>query len=363
MRQRPVHRFARGMGSGGVLEKIRLSCRRRRSVLAGVTDAVTLLPHAIQSPLHRRNNQRIRIEAEVGGLPGPGLAQRLPVDIALDRARHQRRAPGQVLVLRGGSEAPILHRRLDLGPPCRVRIYNVSRHARDLEAPVGMGPLDAVAELLELPGKLAAVERAQQHLRSVQALVRHRPPLAVVAEQRVGDHRMGVQCRVEVSGSLVPEPGDHRLLVPGSHHASRRGVPHPGLGGVLLEPVERAPDRPVVGLDDARVAADERGEGHRFRRAEGQVTAGAVVNLAIAHPAAEALPRAVRHFALQYRPEGVGVDRTFEAELGGALARPGTGLPVLGGILGVVAIPFIVAGPLRRTRDRADRGDHQTQRP
>ena len=43
------------------------------------------------------------------------------------------------------------HRRLDLGAAGRERLDRRARHARDLEAPVGMGLLDAVAELRRDP--------------------------------------------------------------------------------------------------------------------------------------------------------------------------------------------------------------------
>lgn len=41
---------------------------------------------------------------------------------------------------------------------------------------------------------------------------------------------------------------------------------YPGLGAVLLEPVEPADHHPVFGLDDARVANDQRNEGDRLGR-------------------------------------------------------------------------------------------------
>ena len=161
----------------------------------------------------------------------------------------------------------------------------------------------------------------------------------------------------------MPKGGDHRLLVPGSHHAPRNRVLHPGLGGVPLEPAERTPDRPVVGLDDARVAADQRRQGYRFRRAEGQVAARPVVDFAVADPTAETPAGSVRDLPLKHGFERVGIDRAFQAERLRAPARPGARLPVLRRVLRVVAVFLVVAGPLRRARHRADRGDHQTQRP
>ena len=175
MGQRPVDGLARGMDLCCELEDIRLSRRSGRTVLAGFSDAIASLAAPVEAPLHRRGDQHLRVEAEIGNLPGPGLAQHLPVDVAFGGARHQRRAPGQMLVLRRAAKTPALHCRLGLRAPCRKRFYDVSGDARDLEPPIGVGLLYGVAELLEFPGKLAPVERAQQHFRGVQPFVRHLP--------------------------------------------------------------------------------------------------------------------------------------------------------------------------------------------
>ena len=116
-----------------------------------------------------------------------------------------------------------------------------------------MGLLDPVAEPREALRKLAPVERAEQHLRFVEPLVRHRAPLAVLALDHVGDHRVGVERRVEVARGVVAERRDHRLLVPGARHAPGLRVLHAGLGDVLLEPGQRARDGPVMGLGHAHL--------------------------------------------------------------------------------------------------------------
>ena len=87
---------------------------------------------AVAAPFHCRLRERpsriaVRdVEAEIGGLFGPGFAELALVDVALVGARHQRRAPGEMLVLRRATEAPGFHRRLDLGPARRERLYDVS---------------------------------------------------------------------------------------------------------------------------------------------------------------------------------------------------------------------------------------------
>ena len=112
----------------------------------------------------------------------------------------------------------------------------------------------------------------------------------------------------------------------------------PGLGDVLLEPAERARDGPVLGVDHAGVAADERGEGDRFRGREGEVAAGAVQDLPVLAAPAELGARAVRHLAFEDRPEGAGIDRARQPELFRAPAGPGARLLVLRIVLRVVAV-------------------------
>ena len=99
---------------------------------------------------------------------------------------------------------------------------------------------------------------------------------------------------------------------------------------MLLDPGEGGRDGAVVGLDDAVVAADQGGDGDGLRRAEGQVAAGAVEDLAVPAAAAELFPGTVRYPAFEDGAEGLGIDRPRQAELFGALAGPGARLAVLG---------------------------------
>ena len=363
------HRLALGQvvhrpGQGRVRGVRRGPRRRIRSLVpAGSRPVRCGLPPGLDgpahgaAPLHRAGRQRPGVEPEPVRLALPRLPQLGAVDVALRRPGHQRRALGRALVLRRRPQAAPLHRRLDLRPAGGVGIDNLARDARDLEPPVGVGLLDDVAERPQFPRQLAPVHGADQHLRGVQPLVGHGAPLAVRAPHHVGDHRVGMELGIEIARGLVGEGGDRRLLVPGTDHAARLGVLHPGLDNALLDPGEGPPHRPAVGLRDAGVAADQRGEGDGLRRGEGQVASRPVVEAAVLVPAAEPVSGPVRDLSRQHGLEYVGIDGTLEPERLGALAGPGAGLLVGGIVLGVVAVALVVADALGGRGDGAD-GDH-----
>ncbi len=177
------------------------------------------------------------------------------------------------------------------------------------------------------------VDRADRLLLAVETVIDHRAPLRIGALYHVCDHAMSVEPGIEVPGSIVPESGDHRPLIASVDHCARVSL-QPGEHRVLLDPAERRPHRPVVGGDDALVAADQRHQGYRLRRGHGDVPAGAVVDLAV--PAALAQMRAVWNPVFEDRLEGIGVDWAGEPERLRAPARP-----------------------LRRRGDHADRGHHR----
>ena len=156
-----------------------------------------------------------------------------------------------------------------------------------------MGLLNAVAELRQLARELAPIHGVQQHLGGAKALVRHRPPLRIGAEQHVAITEWGCSAGSRFPEVWVPEGGDHGLLVPGPDHTAGRPVLYPGLGGFLLEPAGRAPDRPITGLDNAFVAANERRKGYGLGRGKRQVAAGAVADLTVADPTPEPPPGSV----------------------------------------------------------------------
>ena len=385
MRHRPGDRRRRGTvrclrRRAGVFHGRRgcLAAPRVRTVIAShLRGSAVVLPAGLAGafppgrPGRRVGHERARIEAEVRRLCAPVLAERGAVHVALGGAGEQRCALGHALVLCRSVQPAPGQRGLDLGPARGEGLDDLAGDARDLEAPVGMGLPDAVSELRERRREFVAVEGAEQHLGGVELLVGHGPPLAVGALHHVGDHRMGVERRIEVARGVVPEGGDDRLLAAGADHASglrilprtRSGVLHPGFRDMAFDPVEGAPDGAVVGLDDAPVAADQGGQGDRLRRAEGEVAAGPMVERAVLSHPAQPPAGAVRDAAFENRPERLGIDRTFEAEACGALSGPGAGGPVPGIVPGIVAVALVVARPLGGRGDGADRGDHVRSRP
>ena len=307
---------------------------------------------------HRFGRKGLRVEPEMGGLFLPDPPQRRLIDIALAGPGHERRALGEALVLCRCVHAPLGHGRLDLRPSCRERLDHLAGNARDLEPPVSMGLLDPVAEPAQIARQFAPVHGADQHLRGIELLVGHGPPLAVRALHHVGDHRMGMKQGIEIARGVVPKGRRDHLLPSLRHHFSRLRVLHAGLGHIPLDPVEGALHGPVMGLDDALVAADERGEGDGLGGGEGEIPPGPVLQGPIGPPASELLSGAVGRLALQHRPEEVRIDRAGEAVILRALAGPGARFPVGRVVLRVVAVPLVVARALGRGGDGADRGDH-----
>ena len=110
----------------------------------------------------------------------------------------------------------------------------------------------------------------------------------------------------------------------------------------------------VVRLNDPSVAAHHREQRDRFRRGEGDVAAGGGAGC---RPSLPRLPSCGPSGTLPSRmpPEGVRIDRPREPERLGALAGPGARLPVCRIVLGVVAVPLVVARALRRRGNLADR--------
>ena len=288
----------------------------------------------------------------------PALPERVAVNLALGRARHERRALSEPLILGGAVHAASGHRRLDLRAAGRERLNHAPRNACDLEAPVRVRLLDAVSQPGEVPRELVPVHCPEKHLGRIEPLVRHRAPRAVRTLHHVGDHRVGVEGGIQVARRVVAEGGDHRLLTGHAHHAAGLRIPLPGLRHVRLEPVKGARDRPVMGLQDPRVAADKGREGHRLGGGEREVTAGTMFDPAVLARATEAPPRSVRHLALENRTKDVRIDPAFEAQLGRAPARPRARGAMLGVILRVVAVALVVGCSLGRRGHSADRRHH-----
>ena len=139
---------------------------------------------------------------------------------------------------------------------------------------------------------------------------------------------MGVELRVEVARGVVAEGGGHHLLPALAHHLAGLRVLEPHLDRVALDPGKGRLDRPVVGVDDVSVAADQRRERHGFGGREGDIAAGTVDEFAVPVPAPELAPGAVRHLALEHGPGDIRIDGAFEAERARAPAEPAARLPV-----------------------------------
>ena len=264
------------------------------------------------------------------------------------------------IVLRA-SHAALGHRGLDLLPARGEGLDGLARDALDLEPPVRVGLPDPASEVAQAPRKLRPVDRADGHLAAEQAVVDHRPPLAVLALHHVGDHGVRMKLRVEVPRRVLPEGRrDHPLAARADHRAGGR-VAHPRLDGVRLDPVQRRRHRPVVRLDDAVVAADQRHQRHRLGRAQRHVAAGAVDDVPADLPTPEPTP--ARNLAFEHRPEALGIDRPGEAQGLRAPARLGAGIEMRGIVLRVVAVPLEAGHALRRRGDLADGRYHRRGAP
>ena len=166
------------------------------------------------------------------------------------------------------------------------------------EPAVGVGALDAVAQVPEPRRQLGPVDRPDRHLAVEQPVVDHRAPFAVAALDHVGDDGVRVKLGIQVTGRVMAAGGRDHLLVPGADHRARGGAAHPGLDGVLLDPAQRRRHRPVVPPDNAVVAADQRHDGDRLRRAQRHVAAGPVLDAAVDLLAPEPAPAG--NLALQH---------------------------------------------------------------
>ena len=253
---------------------------------------------------------RVSREPEFRRLSLPTLPKLALVHIPFPRPRHQRRTVRQLWVIQRRPFIPRQHRRLDLRPPRREPLHHLPRYPRDLEPSFRVRLLDPVTQVLEIPGKLGPVHRADRHLVPVEPVVDHRSPLGIAALDHVGHHCMGMELRVEVAGGVVAEGCGHHLLAAHVDHRSAGLVLHPGLDGVALNPGEGALHGPVVGRDDPLVSSHQRHEGDRLRSRKGDVAARPVVDLPV--PASLAQLRAVRHLAFEHGLERVGIDWTHE---------------------------------------------------
>ena len=303
--------------------------------------------------------ERACVEAEFCGLLLPARAQGVLVDVAFVGAGEEGGALREARVFCGVADAAAAHGGLDLGAARGEGVDDRARDAGDLEASVGMGFFDVVADASEFAREFAAIHGADEHLGGVEFLVGDGAPFSVLALDHVGDDGVGVELGVEVARCVVGECGGDRLLSPGANDVSGLRVLHAGFDGVFLDPGEGAPDGGLMGGGDAHVAAHQRGEGDGFRGGESDVAARSMDDGAFPVASSEALARSVRDLAFEDGLEGFGVDGSGEAEFFRALAGPCAGGAVGGVVPGVVAVAFVVGDALGRRGDGADGGDHQ----
>ena len=296
-------------------------------------------------------------EAQSCCLARPVLSKRVLVHIALVRARHQRSPAGQVRIVARPAEIVRRHRGLDLRAPRREGVDHPARHTGDLEASVRVGFLNPVSEVSKTLRQFRPVDGADGHLPAVEPVIDHGPPLAVLASDHIRDHAMGMELRIQVARGVVVEGGRHHVLPNGPDHRAGGPILYPGLDGGGLDPGEGASHGMVVRYRNPMVTTDQGGERDRLWRGQSDLAARPVVDVPVLVPSAELGP--AWHLAFEYGGEGIGIDRTREAQGSGALARPGARLPVRRIVPGVVAVALEIGDALGGRCNLADRGYHR----
>ena len=175
---------------------------------------------------------------------------------------------------------------------------------------------------------------------------------------------MGVQLRVLVAAREMPEPRHHHAirLHPGT--AAGRWVPAPGLQKLRLHKVQRRPHRLVMSPDHAAVAHHQRLQRHRLRRRQGDVPAGPVVVLPLAHPAETQIRPG--HVSRQHRFEARWTHMGLEPQRLRRIPVPKTRLAVLGVVPGVIAVALVIDhrhGGRTKLHDRRDHRLRPRRRP
>ena len=333
---------------------------RQRLQLALGEDRLPLfqMPHGAPDNLQRRGDRRKddrlpgarhgrnRGQTHPSRPLGPIGLQHRPHWLRLALARCVRRdlrralAVGQVLLLE------VVQNLASARRECIAEFLVV---ARDLEAlyPARHRGQNRIALLHQPPRQLVPVIRPDQPRVAVQRDRLDALPPALRIPGHVGDHRMGVQLRVQVAARDMAEGRRHhrRRLDPGPPAGGR--VPPPGLQHRVLDPVEGRAHRLVMRAHHAPVAArmllrrQQRRERYRFGGREGDVETRPMLVLSVT----EAPQPYIRseHMALEQLVELPRPDLLAGLQPKGTRAAPvpGAAVPVLG-LLRLLQRPVVV---------------------
>ena len=116
-----------------------------------------------------------------------------------------------------------------------------------------------------------------------EPIILERSPLAVLALRDIGDDRMEMEVRLLVTVGVVLEQADRE--VPGGLCDGFAFLDHPGLGRILLSPVQRFEDGFAVGGNDPLILPDERQQRPALGNGESEIIiASGVIHLSYFEP-------------------------------------------------------------------------------
>ena len=185
---------------------------------------------------------------------GPDRPQHRVQRLRLARPRRQRRDLRRRLAV---VPALLVHVGFHLLPAGREGIPHPPVIARDLEALHAPRHRrhDRIALPDQAPRQLVPVIGPDQDRIPVQLGRLDALPAALAVAGHVGDHRMGVQLRVEIAARDMPEQRRRHAAPPDARSPAGRRVVAPRLQQRLLDPVERRLHRLVMAAQNAPVAA------------------------------------------------------------------------------------------------------------
>ena len=213
-----------------------------------------------------------------------------------------------------------------------------------LEIAVLEGRSRLIAELFDRDTEARHRDSIERGVELPEPVILERTPLPVLALRDIGDDRVEMEVRLLVAVGVVLEQADRK--VPGGLRYDLAFLHHPGLGRILLSPVQRFEDGFAVGGDDPLVVPHKCQQRPALGDGEGEVCTRTVYLSGIADVAA------VGQLAAQQRIERLGLDLAIETKALCTLAHP------LARAVGIGARVVIVRCEVaRRRRRRADIGD------